>query len=180
MGSVQKFGLEHLANDKSLASSRREVLATELNSTCVSCQACRGCQTPNERTRPSLPTPLFPHILQRGSTLRLVSALPQLADNIFTNTFPHAMKIPIICVISRTAIVGRMMHILPAGLWSAIGPLQLWPSFRLKHRTAHRRMGRLFIAMSVSISIGVVPIITSGATILYQVDFAGGRVEQGD
>ncbi|CAN0491513.1 unnamed protein product, partial [Scytosiphon promiscuus] len=54
------------------------------------------------------------------------------------------------------------MHILPAGLWSAIGPLQLWPSFRLKHRTTHRRMGRLFIAMSVSIAIGVVPIITSG------------------
>ncbi|CAM9174680.1 unnamed protein product [Laminaria digitata] len=30
-------------------------------------------------------------------------------------------------------------------------------------------MGRLFIAMSVSIAIGVVPILTSGATIMYQV-----------
>ncbi|CAN0027446.1 unnamed protein product, partial [Ectocarpus sp. 6 AP-2014] len=29
---------------------------------------------------------------------------------------------------------GRFMHILPAGLWSVIAPLQLSPSFRAKHR----------------------------------------------
>lgn len=73
-------------------------------------------------------------------------------------------------ICSRAVIVGRVMHILPAGLWSAIAPLQVSPRFRSNHRTAHRRMGRLFIAMSVSISIGIVPIITSGATILYQVE----------
>eukprot|EP00904_Undaria_pinnatifida_P011405 jgi/Undpi1/7395/HiC_scaffold_22.g09868.m1 len=59
--------------------------------------------------------------------------------------------------------VGRFMHILPAGLWSVIAPMQLSPTFRSKHRTAHRRMGRLFIAMSVSMSIGIVPIVIRGA-----------------
>ena len=56
------------------------------------------------------------------------------------------------------------MHILPAGLWSVIAPMQLSPTFRSEHRTAHRRMGRLFIAMSVCISFGLVPIVMSGAT----------------
>ncbi|CAN0506718.1 unnamed protein product, partial [Ectocarpus sp. 8 AP-2014] len=54
------------------------------------------------------------------------------------------------------------MHILPAGLWSVVAPLQLSPSFRAKHRTAHRRLGRLFIFMSVSMAVGVVPIVLSG------------------
>ncbi|CAN0510963.1 unnamed protein product, partial [Scytosiphon promiscuus] len=54
------------------------------------------------------------------------------------------------------------MHILPAGLWSVIAPIQLSPTFRSKHRTAHRRMGRLFIALSVSMSFGLVPMIKSG------------------
>ncbi|CAN0001710.1 unnamed protein product [Ectocarpus sp. 4 AP-2014] len=58
---------------------------------------------------------------------------------------------------------GRVMHILPAGLWSVIAPLQLSPSFRAKHRTAHRRLGRLFIFMSISISLGLVPLVLSGA-----------------
>lgn len=112
------------------------------------------------------------HLSQRGSTsprsyFRFAS--PK-ADNRFltTSTNPHK-KMPFDAVFYRAAIVGRLMHILPAGLWSAIAPLQLSPTFRLRHCTAHRRLGRLFIAMSVSISIGVVPIITSGATILYQV-----------
>ncbi|CAM9626791.1 unnamed protein product [Ectocarpus fasciculatus] len=61
---------------------------------------------------------------------------------------------------------GRFMHILPAGLWSVIAPLQLSPSFRAKHRTAHRRLGRLFIFMSVSMALGVVPIVLSGASII--------------
>ncbi|CAM9915481.1 unnamed protein product, partial [Hapterophycus canaliculatus] len=56
------------------------------------------------------------------------------------------------------------MHILPAGLWSVIAPLQMSPSFRAKHRTAHRRLGRLFIMMSVSISLGIVAIVRSGAS----------------
>ncbi|CAM9745554.1 unnamed protein product [Laminaria digitata] len=64
---------------------------------------------------------------------------------------------------------GRFMHILPAGLWSAIAPVQLSPTFRSKHSTAHRRMGRLFIAMSVSMSFGLVPIVMSGATKLDEV-----------
>lgn len=51
------------------------------------------------------------------------------------------------------------MHILPAGLWSVIAPLQLSPTFRANHHTAHRRLGRLFIFMSISISFGLVPII---------------------
>ena len=38
-------------------------------------------------------------------------------------------------------------------------------------------MGRLFIVMSVSIAIGVVPLITSGATILYQVSWPGWEEE---
>ena len=38
-------------------------------------------------------------------------------------------------------------------------------------------MGRLFIVMSVSIAIGVVPLITSGATILYQVSLPGWEEE---
>ena len=62
------------------------------------------------------------------------------------------------------ALAGRLMHFLPAGLWSVIAPIQLSPTFRSEHRTAHRRMGRLFIAMSVSIAIGVVPLVMSGAT----------------
>ncbi|CBJ26364.1 conserved unknown protein [Ectocarpus siliculosus] len=61
---------------------------------------------------------------------------------------------------------GRFMHILPAGLWSVIAPLQLNPSFRAKHRTAHRRLGRLFIFMSVSMALGVVPIVLSGASLI--------------
>ncbi|CAM9434711.1 unnamed protein product [Scytosiphon promiscuus] len=59
---------------------------------------------------------------------------------------------------------GRFMHILPAGLWSVIAPLQISPSFRAKHRTAHCRLGRLFMFMSVSIALGVVPIVRSGAS----------------
>ncbi|CAB1096872.1 unnamed protein product [Ectocarpus sp. CCAP 1310/34] len=55
------------------------------------------------------------------------------------------------------------MHILPAGLWSVIAPQQLSPSFRAKHRTAHRRLGRLFILMSVSIALGLVPLVLSVA-----------------
>ncbi|CAM9951603.1 unnamed protein product [Ectocarpus sp. 12 AP-2014] len=58
---------------------------------------------------------------------------------------------------------GRFMHILPAGLWSVIAPLQLNPSFRAKHRTAHRRLGRLFIFMSVSISLGLIPLVLNVA-----------------
>lgn len=57
------------------------------------------------------------------------------------------------------------MHILPAGLWSVIAPLQLSPTFRARHHTAHRRLGRLFIFMSASIAIGVVPLIVSGASL---------------
>ncbi|CAM9434853.1 unnamed protein product [Scytosiphon promiscuus] len=60
--------------------------------------------------------------------------------------------------------VGRFMHILPAGLWSVIAPLQLSPTFRAKHRTAHRRLGRLFILMSISMSFGIVAIVRSGAS----------------
>lgn len=56
------------------------------------------------------------------------------------------------------------MHILPAGLWSVIAPLQLSPTFRTKHRTAHRRLGRLFIFMSASMSFGLVPLVLSGAS----------------
>lgn len=66
------------------------------------------------------------------------------------------------------ATAGRFMHMLPAGLWSVIAPLQLSPTFRAKHRTAHRRLGRLFIIMSVSISLGVVAIVRSGASFLRQ------------
>ena len=75
--------------------------------------------------------------------------------------------------------VGRFMHILPAGLWSVIAPMQLSPTFRSKHRTAHRRMGRLFIAMSVSMSIGIVPIVIRGANKLDEqtVRFGGERQE---
>ncbi|CBJ26363.1 conserved unknown protein [Ectocarpus siliculosus] len=69
---------------------------------------------------------------------------------------------PSILAYARTP-AGRVMHILPAGLWSVIAPLQLSPSFRAKHRTAHRRLGRLFIFMSVSISLGLVPLVLSGA-----------------
>ncbi|CAM9951671.1 unnamed protein product [Ectocarpus sp. 12 AP-2014] len=69
---------------------------------------------------------------------------------------------PSILAYARTP-AGRFMHILPAGLWSVIAPLQLSPSFRTKHRTAHRRLGRLFIFMSVSISVGLVPLVLSGA-----------------
>lgn len=58
---------------------------------------------------------------------------------------------------------GRFMHMLPAGLWSVIAPLQLSPTFRAKHRTTHRRLGRLFILMSTSISLGVVPIVFNEA-----------------
>ncbi|CAM9427008.1 unnamed protein product, partial [Hapterophycus canaliculatus] len=54
------------------------------------------------------------------------------------------------------------MHILPAGLWSVIAPLQISPSFRAKHRTAHRRLGRFFIFMSTSIAFGIVPIALVG------------------
>lgn len=56
------------------------------------------------------------------------------------------------------------MHILPAGLWSVIAPLQLSPTFRARHRTAHRRLGRLFISMSASIAFGLVPLMLSGVT----------------
>eukprot|EP00752_Nemacystus_decipiens_P002558 g2399.t1 len=59
---------------------------------------------------------------------------------------------------------GRFMHILPAGLWSVIAPLQLSTTFRARHRTAHRRLGRLFIFMSASIAVGLVPLVLSGAT----------------
>lgn len=64
---------------------------------------------------------------------------------------------------------GRFMHILPAGLWSVIAPIQLSPTFRSKHRTAHRRMGRLFIALSVSMSFGLVAIVKSGASKLDEI-----------
>eukprot|EP00903_Cladosiphon_okamuranus_P010592 g10016.t1 len=59
---------------------------------------------------------------------------------------------------------GRFMHILPAGLWSVIAPLQLSPTFRARHPTAHRRLGRLFMFMSASIAFGLAPLILSGAT----------------
>lgn len=58
------------------------------------------------------------------------------------------------------------MHILPAGLWSVITPLQLSPTFRSKHRTAHRRLGRLFIFMSASMSFGLVPLVLSRGTMI--------------
>ncbi|CAB1096874.1 unnamed protein product [Ectocarpus sp. CCAP 1310/34] len=71
---------------------------------------------------------------------------------------------------------GRFMHILPAGLWSVIAPLQLNPSFRAKHRAAHRRLGRLFIFMSVSISLGLVPLVLGVApTTTATGDSRGGR-----
>lgn len=77
-------------------------------------------------------------------------------------------------------LAGRFMHILPGGLWSVIAPLQLNPTFRRNHRTAHRRLGRLFIFMSVSISFGLMPIVLGGATNLRKSvrrsrGFQGGR-----
>ncbi|CAM9576177.1 unnamed protein product [Pylaiella littoralis] len=80
---------------------------------------------------------------------------------------------PSILSYARTP-TGRFMHILPAGLWSVIAPLQLSPTFRAKHRIAHRRLGRLFILMSVSISLGLVPIVLSGATSLRKSVFVDG------
>ncbi|CAN0143557.1 unnamed protein product [Ascophyllum nodosum] len=57
------------------------------------------------------------------------------------------------------APAARFLHILPAGLWSVIAPLQLSRTFRSKFRTAHRYLGRLFVTMSLSIGIGLIPIL---------------------
>lgn len=53
----------------------------------------------------------------------------------------------------------RFLHIFPAGLWSLIAPLQLSERFRSKNRTAHRYLGRFFVAMSMSIGIGLIPLV---------------------
>eukprot|EP00752_Nemacystus_decipiens_P002559 g2400.t1 len=71
---------------------------------------------------------------------------------------------------------GRLMHILPAGLWSVIAPLQLSPTLRARHPAAHRRLGRLFMFMSASIAIGVFPLIVSGASSFRRSAFVDGSM----
>lgn len=51
--------------------------------------------------------------------------------------------------------VGRFLHVAPVGLWSVFAPFMVNVKFRNKHRALHRRMGRVFIAMSVAIAIGI-------------------------
>lgn len=83
-------------------------------------------------------------------------------------TFRRVFVTPGLCytraLLCHRNVAGRFMHILPAGLWSVVAPLQLSPGFRARHRTAHRRLGRLFIFMSASIAFGVVPLIVNGAS----------------
>jgi uncharacterized membrane protein len=46
-----------------------------------------------------------------------------------------------------------MAHFVPGLLFMALAPLQLWPSFRNRHRTLHRRSGRLVVACGVALGV---------------------------
>ncbi|CAM9434781.1 unnamed protein product [Scytosiphon promiscuus] len=98
-----------------------------------------------------------------GSFASITARIERMGDDTYLRRTPliDAEGRPAFLQYARTP-AGRFMHILPAGLWSVIAPLQISPSFRAKHRTAHRRLGRFFIFMSVSIALGIVPIALVG------------------
>ncbi|CAM9434924.1 unnamed protein product, partial [Scytosiphon promiscuus] len=99
-----------------------------------------------------------------GTFASITERIEGKADDYMPNTpFFDAEGKPTVLAYAGSP-AGRLMHMLPAGLWSVIAPLQLSPTFRAKHRTAHRRLGRLFILMSISISLGIVAIVRSGVS----------------
>eukprot|EP00903_Cladosiphon_okamuranus_P010593 g10017.t1 len=99
---------------------------------------------------------------------RLLAALPsiRLQDGLSGEARRGRVLVPFIGANGDPSILeyarshaGRFMHILPSGLWRVIAPLKLSQTFRARHRTAQRRRGRLFMFMSASISLGVLPLI---------------------
>ena len=52
-------------------------------------------------------------------------------------------------------LLAEFTHILPGAAWVALIPFQLHPSMRRKYPKAHRWLGYLFVALSLSIAIGI-------------------------